>query len=88
MLKLIPKRWFSWDFRLEDASGVAAEVILSSWRERGSIAIGGVRHKVSRHGLTGPFVLEMAGREAARAVKPSVWRHTFTITHDGSEYTL
>jgi len=88
MLKLIPKHWFSWDFRLEAATGPAAEVILSSWRERGAIAIEGVQHKVSRDGLTGPFVLEMAGQEAARAVKPSAFRQRFTITHDGSEYTL
>ncbi len=88
MLKLIPKHWFAWDFRLEDATGLAAEVILSSWRERGAIAIAGVQHRVSRDGLTGPFVLEMAGRQAALAVKPSAFRQNFTITHDGAEYTL
>ena len=88
MLKLIPKHWFSWDFRLEDATGLAAEVILSSWRERGSIAVGGVRHKISREGLTGPFILEIAGNEAARAVKPSAFRQRFTITHGGAEYRL
>jgi hypothetical protein len=88
MLKLIPKHWYSWDFRLEDATGPVAEVILSSWRERGSIAVGGVQHRISREGLTGPFILEMSGKEAARARKPSAFRQKFTLTHNGVEYAL
>ena len=36
MLKAVPKHWFSWDFRLDDAVAVPwGEVTLSSWRERG-----------------------------------------------------
>jgi hypothetical protein len=88
-LRLVPKHWFSWDFRLEDAVGMLwGEVGLSSWRERGSVTVGGERYRVSRHGVTGPFVLEGAQGELAKAVKVSAFRQAFTLTADGRDYTL
>jgi hypothetical protein len=89
VVKLVPKRWFSWDFRLEGAAGLpAVEIILSAWRERGSVAVAGVQYRISRDGFTGPFILENAGRQMARAVKRSAFRQEFIVSHQGNEYTL
>jgi hypothetical protein len=89
MLRLIPKHWYSWDFRLEDRTGTRlADVIVSAWRQRGSVVAAGVQYKVSRDGLTGPYVLESAGRKMARAVKPSLFRQAFRVSHGEGEYTL
>jgi hypothetical protein len=89
ILKVIPKHWFSWDFRIEDAVGMPwGEVGLSTWRERGLVVVGGQQYEVSRQGLTGPFVLEGPGGELARAVKGSAFKHEFTLKVEGREYTL
>ena len=89
MLTLIPKHWYSWDFRLQDETGVAAaEVILSCWRERGSIIAAGEEYRVVRRGMTGPFVLELGNVEVARAFKVSAFRQEFTVSCHGINYTL
>jgi hypothetical protein len=89
MLTLVPKHWFSWDFRLNDSVGMPwGEVALSSWRERGSVTVGGQRYKVSREGWLGPFVLTGPSGELARAVKDSAFRSAFTLTVDGRTYGL
>jgi len=89
MMTLVPKHWFSWDFRLMDPEGMPwGEIGLSSWRERGSVTVGGQRYKVSRQGLVGPFVLAGPSDELARAVKESVFRQEFTLTLEGRAYTL
>ena len=89
MLKLVPKRWFSWDFRLEDPVGMPwGELDLSYWRERGSVAVGGEQYSVSRQGVLGPFVLEGPNGELARAVKVSAFRQQFALTVGEREYTL
>jgi hypothetical protein len=89
MLTLVPKGWFTWRFSVEDSMGTAvAELNLTAWRERGSLIIGGREHQMSRTSLTGPFVLTLDDAEVAQAVKLSVFRYEFTITHAGAEYTL
>lgn len=89
MLKLVPMHWFSWDFRLEDPVGMLwGEVALSSWRERGSVAVGGQQYRVSREGFVGPFVLEGPSGELAKAVKVGAFRQEFTLSVGGREYTL
>jgi hypothetical protein len=89
ILKVVPKHWFSWDFRLEDPVGMPwGEVGLSSWRERGSVGVGGQQYKVSRQGLVGPFVLEGPSGELAKAVKVSAFKREFTLRVEGREYTL
>ena len=89
MMTLVPKRWFSWDFRLQDSVGMPwGEIGLSSWRERGSVTVGDQRYKVSRQGLLGPFVLNGPSGELARAVKESPFKQQFTVTAEGRTYTL
>lgn len=90
MLSAVPKHWFSWDFAIEDsARQPVAEVSLSSWRERGTVSIRGVEHRILREGaLRGAFLLEAGGSPLARAEKPSAFRNTFRIEHGGKQYTL
>ena len=89
MMTLVPKHWFSWDFRLKDSVGMPwGEIGLSSWRERGSVTVGDQQYKVSRQGLLGPFVLGGPSGELARAVKESAFRQEFTLTVEGRAYTL
>jgi hypothetical protein len=89
MWSAIPKHWFSWDFVVHDATlQSVAEVRLSSWRERGAVATGGVEHKVSRQGMLGAFVLMKGDSVVASAEKPSAFRKTFQIDHEGRHYTL
>jgi hypothetical protein len=88
MLSAIPKRWFSWDFTIQDRDGqTVGEVVLSN-RERGTILAGGVERKVSRESALGAFVLEEGGSIVAKAVKPSAFKRAFTIEHAGRQYTL
>ena len=91
MLSALPKGWFSWDFSLEDAAGaVAADLHLSSWRQRGTISLpGGPEYRVRRRGVLGPFVLEGPdGSELAHASRPSTFRREFIVEHEARHYTL
>jgi hypothetical protein len=89
MLTVVPKHWYSWDFTVLDPVGTPwGEVTLSSWRERGSVAVGADRHKVSRQGLTGPFVLEGPSGEIARAVKVSAFKREFALRVAEQGFTL
>ena len=88
-LKVVPRHWFSWDFTLEAPVGLRwGGVGLSSWRERGSVTVGGQQYKVSRQGFVGAFVLEGPDGELARAVKESAFKKEFTVAVEGREYTL
>jgi hypothetical protein len=53
MLNAIPKAWFSWKFSLEEGDGTpVADLLLSSWRERGSVALrDGLRYTVRSQAL-------------------------------------
>jgi hypothetical protein len=89
MLTVIPSHWFSWDFRLEDASGVPwGHAAVSAWRERGSVAVGDQQFRVSRDGLAGPFVVVGPNGESANAEKASMFKQEFRVHVGGEEYTL
>jgi hypothetical protein len=90
MLKVMPKRWRSWDFAVIDERGQeVGEVRLSAWRERGSVVAGGLEYKVSRERALGTsFVLEGAGSSVARADKQSAFRRAFAIVQGEKEYVL
>jgi hypothetical protein len=89
MLRVVPRGCFSWTFRIEDASGSPlAEVSLSAWRERGGVVAAQTQYRITRQGLTGPFVIEAAGQPLAHAVKVSAFRREFTVTHGSVHYTL
>jgi hypothetical protein len=74
---------------LENSAGAAlADVLLSSWRERGGIAVrDGSELSVHRQGILGPFLLDASdGSEVARATKPSAFRREFLVEHGGQRY--
>lgn len=86
---ITPNHWSSWDFTLGDSVGQPwGHVDLSSWRERGSVTVGGQAYTVARQGLAGPFVLTGPCGELARAVKSSALKHDFSLTIDERTYRL
>jgi len=89
MLSAQPRKWYSWDFTLNDAEGRhLADLDLSSWRERGRVVLGGTEYRVRPEGLCGPFVLEDDVSVRARARKTSLLGRTFEIEFEGDHYTL
>ena len=80
--------WYSLDFEVREAERHLAHADLSAWREKGTLTIGGVAHRVYREGLHGDFLLERDGRVLARATKPSALRHRVLIRHDDRSYEL
>jgi len=76
-----PKNWYSWDFWLREPTGsTVGEVRLSSWRERGSVVLDGVKYPIRRYGFLGPFVMEAPdGSVVGGAVKPSALRREFVL---------
>lgn len=90
MLTIIPRTWYSWDFTVMDEDREVASMDLSGWREKGTLTIDGVEHRVYREGrMSGDFVLERDGRVLVRAVKPSAFSSTIVVhADDGREYTL
>jgi len=89
MLELVPLRWFSLDFSILQEGSPIAEIKYSSWRERGTLTVGGSSYKVYREGLMScQFILELNGTCLAHAEKPS-WRYrSFTVQHDGKTHIL
>lgn len=88
-MTLLPRRWYSWDFRLVSGDRTLAELDLSSWRERAVVTIGGHEHRVYREGMvSGDFVIERHGQVLARGTKPSAFTSRIVVTHDGRQYTL
>lgn len=88
MLSAIPKRWFSWDFTIQDRDGQTVGEVSLSARERGTVTAGGIERKVTRESALGAFVLEEAGTAVAKAVKPGAFKKSFTIEHAGRLFTL
>jgi hypothetical protein len=88
-LSVEPRRWFSWDFDLRDAAGrPLGDIVLSSWRERGTLTLAGAEYTVRRDGWTGPLVLAREGTVQARARSTSIWCNAFEIELDADHYTL
>jgi len=89
MLSAQPRKWYSWDFTVQDAEGRhVADVDLSAWRERGKVMLGGTEYRVRPDGLCGPFVLEDDVSVRARARKTSLLAREFEIEFEGDHYTL
>jgi hypothetical protein len=90
MLTAIPTRWFSWDCTLQGPNGEeVGRVLLSSWREGGSLVVDGVPYAIGRDGGRSRFVMESPdGAQVAGAVKPSAWRRQFVVTHGEQRYVL
>ena len=89
MLKVVRKRWLSWDFTVMEGPRVLADSDVSWWRKKGVLTVQGVNYRVYREGLmSGDFILESAGSVLARAVKPSAFGRSFIIDHKRKQYTL
>lgn len=73
--------WYSLDFEVSEAKRHLAHAELSAWREKGTLTIGGIAHRVYPEGLHGDFLLERDGRVLVRATKPSALRHRLLIRH-------
>jgi hypothetical protein len=88
-MRMVPRRWYSWDFIVKRNDRTVAVLDLASWRERAKIVIGDVTHRVFRErAMSGDFIIEAGGRELARASKPSAFRDTMIVHYDGRDYTL
>ncbi len=89
MLTAVRTRWFSWDFTVTDGERPVAHIEMSRWRERGVFAVQGVSYRVYREGrMSGDFLLRGSGTTVARARKPSAFRRTFLVEHEGQHYVL
>ena len=89
MLTAHPKKWYSWDFTLQDAEGRrVADVDLSSWRERGNVVVGQSEYRVRPEGLFRQFVLEDDVSVRARARKTRLFGCEFEIEFEGDHFTL
>jgi hypothetical protein len=87
-MKVIPKRWYSWDFSVESGDRTLASLDLSHWREKADVLIGDVTHRVFRESMMGDFVIERGGQVLARATKPSAFRNAFIVSYNEKLYTL
>lgn len=88
MLAIEPQHWYSWDFTVSQGGRPIAEVGLSSWRERGRLVVNGLAYTVQRERGFGEFRLESPGGTVATAVKPSLFRCVFTVTHAAKTWTV
>lgn len=88
-LTMVPRRWYAWDYAVTSGDRTVAALDLASWRERADIMIGDTTHRVFRERpMSGDFIIEAAGRELARATKPSAFRDTMIVHYGGKDYTL
>jgi hypothetical protein len=88
-LELVPQGWFSWNFKVLEHGSPVAEIDMSSWGERGELAIAGAMYRTYRErALGGLFILESNGAQVATAEKPSAFQRSFSLAHEGKNYIL
>lgn len=88
-LHIAPTNWLSWNFKVSAEARPVADIAISPWRERGTVAIDGTGYRVYRAApLAGAFILEGPGGEIARAEKPSILGRAFAVRHGGRDYML
>jgi hypothetical protein len=89
MLTAIPRHWFSWHFTLLERDESLGEIDLSSWCEKGSLAVSNTTYRVYREGLfSGAFILESNGEVMARAEKPSAMTRRVVVYFGGAQFEL
>jgi hypothetical protein len=89
MLTLIPKNWFSWDFRVLDGEQDIAFIDRDWFRERASFTLDHRTYDVRRTSiLRGTFALEQSGVTLAEASKTSAFRRAFEVHFGGHHYRL
>ena len=66
-----------------------ADIDMSSWREKGTLAIDDTSYDVYREGMvSGDFILEDDGIEIAAAEKPSAFKRMFHVHYANQVFTL
>jgi hypothetical protein len=89
MLTATPRNWFSWNYTVFRDTDRLADLGISWWREKGTLALESRRYAVYRERpMSGKFILESDGAIVARATKPSSLRRRFLIEHAGRQYEL
>src|SRR5262245_16716675 len=89
MLKLVPKNWFSWDFRVLQGGQEIALIDRHWFQEKASYSLAGRTYEVRRTSvLHGTFVLEHANMVLALANKPSAFHRAYDITIGAEQYRL
>jgi hypothetical protein len=89
MLRAVPKRWFSSDYKVLENDTAIAIIDASLMREAAELTIKGSTYRAYREGLvSGAFILEGGGAMLARAVKPSALYRSFEVELEGRRLTL
>jgi hypothetical protein len=87
MLKVIPKKAWSYGFSVMDgAQPVAGTADRSWWGDKGEFQVQGASYTVHRE--KSRYVLESAGRVLAGAERPRRLFRELVIEHSGHKYTL
>jgi hypothetical protein len=85
----VPKRWFSNDYRLQQAHGTVADLDVSGWKEAAEFDVAGGRYRLYRQRMaSGAFVMDQGGNVVARAVKPSALQARFELQVGRRSFTL
>ncbi len=89
LLRIVPKRWYSWDFTVLEGAEPVADIDISWWREKGILTVRGEDYAVYREGLmSGSFVLESKSAVLARADKPSAFHRAYSLEYLDERFTL
>lgn len=90
MLRIEPKGWLSWRFRVLDARGRTLTEIHQAWvRERVTFAIDGTPYTVRRTSAwRSTFQLEQPEGVLAEATKPSMLRRAFDVVTPRDHFRL
>lgn len=88
MLQARPTSCLSWNYRLLQDGRTIGLIDQSTWRERATCTIGGVRFELYREGTVGDFILEFEGAVLARAQKPRFLTRQFVVAFEGRTYEL
>jgi hypothetical protein len=89
VLTLVPKSWYSWDFRVMQDGVEVAFIDRHLFRERATFTLGGTTYDIRRTSMwRGEFVLERDGAVIAEATKPSLVRRRFEVVAGGERYGL
>ena len=83
-----PTSLYSWDFDIQDGTRAVTRLDMANWRDEAAFQIEGEDYRARRMSRRGPYVLECKEGELARALKPSMFRRTFTLSIKGTPYEL
>jgi hypothetical protein len=87
--QLLPKNWFSSDYRVLRGGTQISEFTFHSMPEGSIFTLAAKTYLARKEKWSSPnFFLYMGQTQLARAEKPSAFSQTFTMEHDGNQYVL